>query len=194
MKADASRIGSTLFLRFLKLSAASENIFSRGSTLFPHLVETPVTKLLRKKLKSLITNEVQRKQAYDGGESKTNALFLDPLSIVQTNTSTLSERHVAMSKILIDECIKNLKDSTTPGPGTDGSTRDSLHPVFRVTSRHRSTREAPGFPKYCFQVPHECPVILRSFAATVYTRALSCSCGYSDSGHCWTTGAQCLDL
>ena len=36
----------------------------------------------------------------------------------------------SMSKVLIDECIANLNDSTTPGPGTDASTRDSLHPIF----------------------------------------------------------------
>jgi hypothetical protein len=132
MQANASRICSKLFLRFLKLSAASENIFIRGSSLFPHLVETPVTKLLRRKLKSLITNEVQRKQrkqGHEGLESKTNPRLKDPFGIVQAATTTSSE-HVAMSKILINECIENLKDSTTPGPGTDASTRDSLHPVF----------------------------------------------------------------
>ena len=135
----ASRIASKLFLRFLKLSAASENIFSCGSSLFPHLVETPVTKLLRRKLKLLIINEVQRKQeGCDGGESKLNWHLTDPLGVVlQVSSSnsrgraTQSNEHpVAMSKILINECIENLKDSTTPGPGTDASTRDSLHPVF----------------------------------------------------------------
>lgn len=113
LKLTPSRNALQHFLRFLKLSAASENIFTHGASLFPHLVKTPITDFLRKKLKVLISNEVKD-------------LVLDQ---TESGASKFKER-TEMSKILISECIDNLKDSTTPGPGTKASTRDSLHPVF----------------------------------------------------------------
>ena len=87
------------YLTLLKLAAASENIFLRNAARHPLLVESPVTSMLRDRLKELITKQE------DAGDH-------------------------SLSKSLIDECIVNLNDSTTPGPGTKASTRDSLHPIF----------------------------------------------------------------
>jgi hypothetical protein len=92
-------LSAQAYLTLLKVSAASENIFIRDANRFPEVVETPVTDMLREKLKLLI-----RRQELAGDHN--------------------------LSKVLIDECIANLNDSTTPGPGTHASTRDSLHPVF----------------------------------------------------------------
>jgi hypothetical protein len=90
---------AVLYLKLLKLSCSSENIFLRNSNLFSWLVETPVTNMLRSKLKDIITRQE------DQGNHD-------------------------LSQVLIDECIEHLNDSTTPGPGTSASTRDSLHPIF----------------------------------------------------------------
>lgn len=119
---NATNIASKLYLCFLKLSAASENIFTRGASLFPHVVDAPVTNFLRNKLKKLLTIEVQREHYQYRAESK--------LKGDNSGETKNLDRNIPISKILIDECIENLKDSTTPGPGTNASTRDSLHPVF----------------------------------------------------------------
>jgi hypothetical protein len=94
--------GATALLSLTKVIAASENVFDRATSLDgASMASSPLMDLLKNQLKAFLQQE---RSATPGVPS--------------------------LASCLIEDCTRNVEDSTKPGDSTEVSVFESLHPHF----------------------------------------------------------------